>query len=248
VDVYSFQADAGDLVHVGLDGDPLRNETPVNVQMAILDAGGAVLRAVNDGSASSSTASGAGSLEALTPFSPSEGMVFRIPSTGTYFVQVSIGNASPQPDGAGDYLLSIARNCQAALDPAVDEDGDGFVNADDCAPLTPGVFAPPSEVTNLRILADTETIEWDSAVPPAGLDTVHDLTRGQVEDLPVTGQLTEICLLADSPPTFVVDTDVPAPGTAFYYVVRGHNTCGDGTFGFDSDGNEREAEGPNGCP
>jgi hypothetical protein len=175
-------------------------------------------------------------------------MVFRIQTTGTYYVRVSIGNVSPTSNGAGDYLLSIAHECQPSLDPVADDDGDGVVNADDCAPLSPGVHSAPLEIENVRILGDKETIEWDSAVPGGGLDTVHDTFRGHLEDLPVSGAITEVCLLPDSPPTFVADGLIPAPGFGFYYLVRGHNICGDGTYGFDSNGMERVSEGVNGCP
>jgi hypothetical protein len=247
-DFYAFDAEAGDLIHFGLDGDPLRDNTPINPQMAILDPNGTVLRIVNDGAATSSTASGAGSLEEVAPFSPAEGMVFRIQTSGTYYLRVTIGNVSPTANGAGDYLLSIAHDCQALLDPGNDDDGDTVLNADDCAPLSPGVFAPPSEITNLRLLIDTVTIEWDSAVPDGGADTVHDIFRGVVNLLPVTGDPSEICLLPDSPPTSIVDPDVPPLDGIFYYLARGHNTCADGTFGFATDGTERISEGPNGCP
>jgi hypothetical protein len=248
VDIYAFQAVAGEQIHFGLDGDPLRNNTPMNPQMALLDAVGTVLREVNDGSASSSTASGAGSLTATAPFSPAEGMVFRIPADGTYYVRVSIGNVSPTANGAGDYLLSIGRNCQASLDPFVDDDGDGFVNQDDCAPLISGTFAPPAPVTNVRFHADFVTLEWDSAQASGGPDTVHDAFRGQVEDLPVSGTDSEICILGDTDVTTVVDPEIPALGRAFYYFVRGHNECGDESYGFDSSGNKRFSEGPNSCP
>jgi hypothetical protein len=189
-----------------------------------------------------------GSLDAETPFSPAEGLVHRVRADGTYYVRVTIGNVSPFSDGAGDYLLSIARDCQASLDPGVDDDGDGVFNGEDCAPLIPGVFHAPLEIENVRVHGDKQTIEWDSAVPGGGPDTVHDLLRGILDDLPVSGAVTEQCLLPDSPPTFYVDADEPAPSSGFYYIVRGHNECGDGSFGFTSDGEPREPDGPNACP
>jgi hypothetical protein len=215
--------------------------------MALVDSSGNVLRTVNDGSASSSIASGAGTLEAVTPFSPSEGMIYRVIHSGTYYVRVSIGNVSPTPNGAGDYLLSIAHACQPSIDPQVDTDGDGTINAEDCAPLTPGVFVVPPEAENLRVHADKETWEWDSLAPAAGDDTVHHFIRGVIADLPVAGQPSEICLLWDDPATSFVDTDVPEVGQGFYYLASGHNNCGDGTYGFTTDGDERVSDGPNQC-
>ncbi len=107
VDIFSFTANAGDLIFLSLDGDPCRDATPINGQLALLDSGGATLISVNDGGSTSSTTSGAGSLTATTPNSPAEGLVWRATTTGTYYARVSIGTSSATAIGAGDYLLSI---------------------------------------------------------------------------------------------------------------------------------------------
>jgi hypothetical protein len=108
--VFSFFASAGDLIFLSLDTDPLRDSTPINAALDLLDAGGAELVSVNDGGTASSTTSGAGSLTAVTPFSPSEAIAFRATTTGMHFARVTIGNSSTGTTGAGDYLLSITRN------------------------------------------------------------------------------------------------------------------------------------------
>ncbi len=109
VDVYSFSVAVGQVVFLGLDGDPCRDNTPVNAKLELLDRNGTtVLVSVNDNGATSSTASGAGSLVALTPSSPAEALTFRVTSTGTYFARVSIGTTSSSSTGAGDYLLSVS--------------------------------------------------------------------------------------------------------------------------------------------
>jgi hypothetical protein len=115
VDIFSFTATAGDLIMLNLDGDPLRNNTPIDGALALLDSAGTVLVSVNDGGSASSTTTGAGSLTATTPFSPAEGLTFRATTTGTYYARVSIGTSSTGSIGAGDYLLSIARNCQVGV-------------------------------------------------------------------------------------------------------------------------------------
>ena len=107
VDVYAFTASAGTLVYVGLDGDPARDNTPVDGALALLGADGTRLEEVDDEDEDSNTGSGAGDLESDTPESPGEGLTYRVATTGTYYVQVS-SDADP---GTGDYLLSIARNC-----------------------------------------------------------------------------------------------------------------------------------------
>lgn len=119
VDIYRFLAQAGTLVYVGLDADPLRNNTPINAQLELVDSGGASLMLVNDVHQASSTTSGAGSLTATTPFSPGEALVYRVTTSGTYYAKVSIGNSSGGSTGAGDYLLSISASAGGVL-PFVD--------------------------------------------------------------------------------------------------------------------------------
>ncbi|MBD2250303.1 DUF4347 domain-containing protein [Nostoc parmelioides] len=101
VDIYSFTANAGDLIFLSADFDPLRNNTPINGALALLDSSGNSLIVVNDtNSGSSTTTSGAGNLASVNPKSPSEGLVYRVRTTSTYYARVT-GNA------AGDYLLSV---------------------------------------------------------------------------------------------------------------------------------------------
>lgn len=119
VDFYRFLAEAGSLVYLGLDADPLRNNTPINAQIELVDSSGATLVLVNDSHSASSTTSGAGSLTATTPFSPGEALVYRVTTPGTYYAKVSIGTSSTGSTGAGDYLLSIAATAGGAL-PFVD--------------------------------------------------------------------------------------------------------------------------------
>jgi hypothetical protein len=92
-DVFSFSAFAGDLIFVSLDGDPLRDSTRLNAQLALLDSSGATLQSVDN-------------LESFGP--PGEAMVYRVNNTGAYYVRVA---ATTGAASTGDYLLSIARNC-----------------------------------------------------------------------------------------------------------------------------------------
>jgi hypothetical protein len=109
-DVYSFAVSDGDLIYASLDGDPGRNGTPINAKMELLDEFGNVLITVNDSNASSNTNQESGFFS-TSPNSPGEALVFRSPGEGTYYVRVSIGTSSTGPSGAGDYLLSISKNC-----------------------------------------------------------------------------------------------------------------------------------------
>jgi hypothetical protein len=111
-DLYRFSAAAGDLIFVSLDGDPLRNNTPVNGALSLLDSAGTALLTINDGAATSNTAPGAGNLGATSPNSPGEGFAYRVPSGGggTFYARVAIGTTSTGASGAGDYLLSVSLN------------------------------------------------------------------------------------------------------------------------------------------
>jgi hypothetical protein len=111
VDTFMFTADASELVFVSLDGDPLRDNTPINAKLELLDESGNVLITVDDDNPLSSTNSVPGSLTEVMPHSPGEAFVYRVVNDGTYFVRVSISPGTAGPAGAGDYLLSIAKNC-----------------------------------------------------------------------------------------------------------------------------------------
>ena len=108
-DLFAFTATAGEVIFLGLDGDPLRDNTPRNFALALLDSGGTALISVNDGGSTSSTTSGAGSLTSGTPNSPGEALVFRALTTGTYYARVTMPTGTG--GAAADYLLSVARDC-----------------------------------------------------------------------------------------------------------------------------------------
>lgn len=109
-DLYAFFADEDDLIFVSLDGDPLRNNTPIDAKLELLDSLGNILLMVDDANSISFT-NMINNLVADTPRSPGEALIFRSPSEASYYVRVSIGASALTISGAGDYLLSIARNC-----------------------------------------------------------------------------------------------------------------------------------------
>jgi thrombospondin type 3 repeat protein/uncharacterized protein DUF11/slime mold repeat-containing protein len=110
-DIFAFTANAGDLILIGLDGDPLRNNTPVNPTLALLDNAGVTLVTVADGGSTSNTTPGTGNLTSGTPNSPGEAIAWRARYTGTYYARATAASA-------GDYLLSVATNCKVG--PAAD--------------------------------------------------------------------------------------------------------------------------------
>lgn len=129
VDVYRFTAQAGTLVYLGLDADPLRNNTPIDGQLELLDSTGATLVLVNDSNSVSCTGEPCGdpryptcthpSLTCFSPRSPGEALVYRVTTSGPYYAKVSIGTTSIGSIGAGDYLLSISATPSSGL-PFVD--------------------------------------------------------------------------------------------------------------------------------
>ena len=116
-----------------------------------------------------------------------------------------------------------------AIDP--DDDNDGVADGSDCAPLQAGSFALPREVTGVTFAADKVTLRWNSAAPGAGTATVHNVLRGALNQLPVGAGASEACLAPVVVGTATTDLNRPSAGQGFWYLVRGHNDCGAGTYG-----------------
>ena len=119
----------------------------------------------------------------------------------------------------------------------VDGDGDGAIDQCDCRPEDPLVFDGPSEIQKV-IWTDSETLEWDSDEPNSGSGTSYDVVRGELAGLPVGGA-SEVCWESDSDDASAPDTTEPSSGTGYYYLVRGENACGVGSYGQDSEANAR---------
>jgi len=115
-----------------------------------------------------------------------------------------------------------------SIDP--DDDNDGVADGSDCAPLLAGSFALPREVTGVNF-ADKVTLRWNSAAPGSGPATGHDVLRGGLGHFPVGAGSPEICLAHALAGTTVTDPDRPSPGQGSWYLVRGSNDCGHGTYG-----------------
>ena len=89
----------------------------------------------------------------------------------------------------------------------------------------------PWEIENLTASADKITYSW-SAIPYA---TQYDVVRGSTGAFPVgPGGEDELCF-ENLASTTLVDAEIPSPGAGFWYLSRGKNTCGVGTFGAQSD-------------
>ena len=118
------------------------------------------------------------------------------------------------------------------------DDGNACTVGDTCGngSCNPGttITAPP-ETLDVTASADKATFSW-STVTSA---TQYDVVRGSVSGFPVgPGGGDESCFdnLAGA---MLVDATVPDAGSGFWYLSRGENACGIGTFGTQSDGTPR---------
>jgi hypothetical protein len=92
--------------------------------------------------------------------------------------------------------------------------------------------APPEVDNGVAISQDQSqgisTITWHQA--PGSLWS--DVLRGLVSGLPVgPGDADEVCVESGVVGTSTTDIAEPDPGAAFWYLVVGTNTCGEGSYG-----------------
>lgn len=132
-----------------------------------------------------------------------------------------------------------------------DRDGDGYVDAEDCAPdnaaVHPGAaevcdyadndcdgtiddgFATPGAVGALQIAAAKNQLAW----APEALAQHYEVVRGNLGAL-LAGSgaygTAGTCLAADVAAAQATDATSPAPGGAAFYIVRGVRDCRRGTF------------------
>jgi hypothetical protein len=121
------------------------------------------------------------------------------------------------------------------------DDGNPCTVGESCTGLSCGggigITRPP-EAQNVSAGSDKKTYNWSSAA----FATRYDVVRGALAALPVgPGGLDEFCF-DNLFVTSVSDSNPPSPGTGFWYLSRGENSCGIGTYGFQGVGGVPGAE------
>jgi hypothetical protein len=146
------------------------------------------------------------------------------------FTSASI-NEHTVPVEIDDGLFSIT--CAGATNGVSCNDGNPCTGGDACqGGVCAGVaIQVPHEIAGVTFGADHATITWSSAAS-AGPGTVHDVIRGIGTQLPVGSGAGESCLVPGSAAATASDTATPPAGGLYWYLVRGRNGCGNGTYGF----------------
>ena len=128
--------------------------------------------------------------------------------------------------------------CSGQLNGAACDDGNGCTSGDVCGNGVcnsgSAITAPP-ETALLSVAADKATYGWSAAA----FATRYDVVRGSLSALPFgPGAADEVCF-DDLPGPSLVDSTAPAPDAGFWYLSRGENACGNGTYGQQSDATPR---------
>ena len=117
-----------------------------------------------------------------------------------------------------------------------DDDNDGALDGNDCAPTSYLATAVPAAVADRTDALPVSGIRllWDQ-VPETNL---YNIYRALV---PIDGthNYDGACLFAEKTGTSFDDPAVPPVGWFYYYLVAGTNLCGGGSLGEDSQGTER---------
>ena len=154
-------------------------------------------------------------------------------------------NCSATTDEGGNALCDDSNACTTdtcggslgCANPMRDLDGDAHPDAacggNDCLDSNAAVWLAPAAVTNLAISTSSPANpSWDSQALSSGPGTLYDLVSGTMG--PVGGTIsfaTASCLQSSSSTTCSDSRPGPPSGTALWYLTRGRNACGTGTYG-----------------
>jgi hypothetical protein len=158
----------------------------------------------------------------------------------------SVANAD-QLDTDTDTWGDACDNCPAVINvDQADSDDDLVGDVCDCRPNDPSIWGPSGEVTGVLLAKGaTTTVSW-AALP--GGTTSYDVSGGDLTLLLSNGSATDASCLQSGVAglSFSDSRPDPSEGTGYYYLIRGQNVCGLGTYGVATGGAERVPGAP--CP
>ncbi len=120
-------------------------------------------------------------------------------------------------------------NADGVGDACQDSDLDQILDDVDCAPANPHLTGPPGEVPGVawsRAGGTGASMTWLLAAQ-APASSVYRGTIASIGEL----SWSHGCLRGSILDATLSDADVPPPGAAFYYLVAGANSCGEGILG-----------------
>lgn len=158
------------------------------------------------------------------------------PASGT------CGSAPPKPDGStceDANSCTVSDTCQAGAcqagalrDNDADSHPDPLCGGDDCNDANPLVWGIPPETTNLTVTTGSPADpSWDSLASQAGPETTYDLVSGGLTSSPGLNFGASTCLQSAGGNSYSDARPDPAEGAGFWYLSRGKNSCGTGTYG-----------------
>jgi hypothetical protein len=139
-------------------------------------------------------------------------------------------NPSIHP-GASEACNGRDDNCSGEADEGFDADFDGHPGCgQDCDDSDGQIWAAPATVGQL-LVSPASLVSWNDLAGVSGPGTSYDLASGSLASTPGIGFASASCLQTGGPNSYPDSRPAPTPGHGFWYLARGRNACGLGSFG-----------------